>query len=312
MNLTVIINTFNRPKVLGKCLDSLLLQSDKDFDIVVVDQSTNDESALICSNYKLNYIKNSKRNLSHSRNIGIKNAKSQLVAFIDDDARADPDWVKIIKSNFKRDSKLDILAGKVVDSTLGYAPKIQFRNGIVSLYGYIEDIHPLNETKYRNGNGLWLLRPMGTNMAFKKQTVINNGGFDEFYEYIHDETDITVRILKSGGKITYDNSLLVNHYPAKSINRISKYDINWFVDVKNNIYFGLKNANDFIPIRLLRSIKRIFFDKGAFSIIFKLFKNQNISFKDLIRFYVKAFRGLFVGIFCGLFGKRKLFFKIIK
>lgn len=309
MSLTVIINTFERPDTLKKCLDSLFKQTDKDFRIIVIDQSRDSQTCELCAQYDIKYFQNKNINLSHSRNIGISKASTDLVAFIDDDAEAKHDWVESIKANFENNPQLDILAGKVINNTDEHNPMIQFQNGIVSLYGYIEDVHPVTEHKFDNGFDKWYLRPMGTNMVFKRQCLIDNGGFDEFFEYNHDETDISIRIIKAGGKIKYDDDLVVMHYPAISINRKNKYEINWFVDAKNNVYFAMKNGSDVFMIRIMRAIYRVIGNKGSFSIINKYWRSGEISFFKFIVFSWRSKLGLIKGLWAGIFHKRKLYFK---
>ena len=143
-------------------------------------------------------------------------------------------------------------------------------------------------------------------MAFRREVLLAVGGFDEFFDYNHDETDLIIRIMKTGGEIEYEDELLVYHFKAIGINRKSKYNINWYSDVKNNLYFGLKNGGDQFIVRLIRSFKRIFGSKGSFWILNKLLLEREISVFEYVRYMSKANMGLYAGLFGGIFSKRVL------
>lgn len=87
MKVSVIIPTFNREKRLKEALDSVLNQTIKPFEIIVVDDgSTDNTKNLIKRNYPdFNYIYQENKGVSAARNLGIKNAKGDLLAFLDSD-----------------------------------------------------------------------------------------------------------------------------------------------------------------------------------------------------------------------------------
>src|SRR3989304_9762953 len=98
MTISVIINTINRDQEVARCLESLKRQTDKDFEVIIVDQSKNRRTKTVCRPYNLKYYRLRKRkNLAHSRNFGVNMAAGKIVAFIDDDAEPAADWVEQIK-----------------------------------------------------------------------------------------------------------------------------------------------------------------------------------------------------------------------
>lgn len=295
----------DRPQYIEACLNSILDQ-DKPAEVIVIDQSKGKETKELISKFGgVIYVKSSKTNLSHSRNLGILKATGEVLAFIDDDARADKDWLRMIEKEFTN-KRLDMLSGKVFLIKDG-EKVVQFQNGIVSDFGYIEDIHPEDEKKYLTGDGHWYSRPMGTNMAFRKKTLLKIGGFDEFYEYIHDETDVAIRLIRSGGVAKYSSKMIVDHYQAPSKNRkVKKYDINWYTDAKNNVYFGSKNGKNNLIIRTLKIIHRITSSYGVFGIQIRLLFNGEINFLDYFKYSIKAMGGTLKGFFYGIIISRRL------
>ena len=125
--LTVIIPSFNRALVIGRALSSVFNQ--KNFDqwiseVIVVDDASSDETSSILDNYLKKYsvlkvIKNtSQRGVSYSRNLAIKSARSQWIAFLD----SDDEW----KSN-----KIDLQMKHLIEnpnSVICHTNEIWIRN----------------------------------------------------------------------------------------------------------------------------------------------------------------------------------------
>ena len=95
IKFSVIIPVYQKGPFLKKCIESVLKQSFKDYEIILVDDGSTDNSSEICKNYSLKnenvfyyYKKNS--GVSATRNFGINNAKNNYIAFID----ADDFWEK--------------------------------------------------------------------------------------------------------------------------------------------------------------------------------------------------------------------------
>jgi len=306
MKISVIINTLNRPEPLEQCLEALRKQTYKDFEVVVVDQSRNRRTKKVCKPYNLKYYRIRKRNnLSVSRNYGINMAAGDVLAFIDDDAQARSDWIERIVKAYDQEDPPALIAGRVIDVSDPDNPVTQFQNGIVSSFGYTEDIRPSDEKRYGKGHAGWYLRPMGANMILKKDAAVAVGGFDEFYEYIHDETDIAVRIIKEGSVAIYDDQLIVEHSPALGRNRKKKGGTNWFSLAKNNLYFALKNGNGPNPIKTIRALWRVLGGRGPYAILLSLFMHRKMWLSGFIYNGLKVTAGLAKGFNAGLLGRRR-------
>ncbi len=87
MQVTVIIPTFNSAQFLTAAVDSVLAQTFKDFEIIVVDDGSTDNTEDVLKKYddKVRYIKQKNQGVSIARNTGIKNSNSKYVAFLDSD-----------------------------------------------------------------------------------------------------------------------------------------------------------------------------------------------------------------------------------
>ena len=303
MTISVIINTINRDQEVARCLESLKRQTDKDFEVIIVDQSKNRRTKTVCRPYNLKYYRLRKRkNLAHSRNFGVNMAAGKIVAFIDDDAEAAADWVEQIKLAYALE-KPSMIAGKVIDMRDVDNPAIQYQNGTVTAYGEAEPIHPENESVNNRGR---FLAPLGTDAVFLRKEIIRLKGFDEFYDFIHETTDFAVRLIKARGLVRYSNKLNVAHFPFKAYDRKGNQRVNWRVFSKNSVYFGLKNGVAFMPLRILRTLFGVFSAKGPYRAILGKFLQRRMTIFGLLKNWFFINLGATQGLHAGVFRKRQL------
>jgi glycosyltransferase involved in cell wall biosynthesis len=85
MNISVIIPTYNRATFLPATLSSVLNQSQRVDEIVVVDDGSTDNTKDVLSQYGVKYLYQANRGVSSARNLGVKNAKNEWIAFLDSD-----------------------------------------------------------------------------------------------------------------------------------------------------------------------------------------------------------------------------------
>jgi len=113
MNVSVIIPTYNRAKDLAELLDSLLEQTTKPFEVIIIDDNTpNNTIKVVCHEYKprfesvgskLVYVRNPReRSLTISRNVGVKIAKEDVIMFFDDDMILYPNYIEKILEAFEK------------------------------------------------------------------------------------------------------------------------------------------------------------------------------------------------------------------
>lgn len=116
--LTVTILTFNSGATIGACLDSLAAQEHQDFDVLVVDDDSVDDTLAIVSSYSGKLRITTRRNGTHliprGRNIGLTSSQSDIVAFIDSDDRAAPGWTRVITETFRAHPAAVLVAGSLL------------------------------------------------------------------------------------------------------------------------------------------------------------------------------------------------------
>jgi len=118
LKLSIIICTYNRAKYLEYALESLIIQTEgqNSFEVLIIDNNSSDNTKEIYEKFTnklpLKYFLEKKQGLSHARNRGIKEAKYDLIAFLDDDAKVSKDWIKL-GLEIARKQKVDIFGGPI-------------------------------------------------------------------------------------------------------------------------------------------------------------------------------------------------------
>ena len=105
--ISVIVPVFNVEAYLGKCIDSILVQSYRDFEVLLIDDGSTDGSGAICDDYANRYdniIAHHKENsgASDARNHGLSMAGGNLVCFVDSDDLVRQDYLRSMYDNLKR------------------------------------------------------------------------------------------------------------------------------------------------------------------------------------------------------------------
>ena len=94
--ISVIIPVYNCEKYIKKCIESILNQTYKDLEVIVIDDGSKDSSLNICNklmkeDYRLTVIHQENQGVSSARNKGLENAQGEYIVFVDGD-----DWVEDI------------------------------------------------------------------------------------------------------------------------------------------------------------------------------------------------------------------------
>lgn len=123
MKISVIIPVYNVKNYIKECLDSLIKQTFQDFEILCVDDGSDDGTAEILNNYKNNYdniqiIHNPHTGAAEARNTGVRHANGKYVMFLDSDDYFEPDFLNEMVSRAENyDADLVVCSSRKVDET---------------------------------------------------------------------------------------------------------------------------------------------------------------------------------------------------
>lgn len=178
IKISAIICTFKRPDYLRHALRSLCEQSlpGDQYEIIVVDNAVEAEAEQVVKEFddgriNLRYVTEERVGLSRARNTGLMAAAAPYVAYMDDDARADSQWLEALLDAFEQTSPAPAaVGGRVWLDWQGEKPAwVPERH--LSLYTYVD--HGAGAHTLENGEYL-----VGANLAFEKDTLRSIGGFD--------------------------------------------------------------------------------------------------------------------------------------
>lgn len=117
--LSVILPTYNRSKVIGRMIDSILSQSFKDFELLIIDDGSQDDTLEMLKQYQDSRIRVFTQNnsgVSSARNVGIKNARGEYLVFVDsDDFLLEGFFEEISQTLQERKSEILVCNGAIQD-----------------------------------------------------------------------------------------------------------------------------------------------------------------------------------------------------
>lgn len=305
--ISVIVSIYNVDNYLEKCIKSIINQSYKKIEIILIDDGSTDSSGKICDYYsnldnRIKVIHKSNGGLSESKNVGIKVASGELLSFVDGDDYIEESMLEEMTNNTNQYGSDLVVCNyyKVYGTkkTLGYKNYIKKVLEKEDIYDYLFNY--------------WDLNVYSWNKLYKK-SIFDYISFPS--KRIFEDSYVICDILDNIKKISYISSPLYNYvYRKDSIS--NSYSINYFdkigsydkiierVSIINNksLLNNFRNRKAMILIEYLSKmityskydeflykkysnelllVKEIKWKDSKKSIkVYKLFKNRLIQFKD--------------------------------
>jgi len=214
MRVSVIVITLNRPAYLARCIQCLLKQTQRPHEIIVVDSSSDDiTSKLLAAQFpSVIYLRNEsdRGNMPCSRNIGIKRASGDIMAFLDDDSFAEPQWLENIEAPY-RDREVGAVGGRALNNQPGESTRGVNEIGKLHANGQIVHNFAANPGKVIDVDII-----IGCNMSFRRDVLGQLGGFREYYggSGSCEDTDICLRVKQLGYRLQFSPAACVEHVGA--------------------------------------------------------------------------------------------------
>lgn len=269
--VSIIIANYNGEIYLKTCLDSVLASNYKNFEIILIDDGSTDESLEIIEKFsdkdkRITFLKN-KVNIgaAASRNLALKGVNGEIVLFLDNDTEIEKnslqELVATLKSKdvgacqalileFKERDKVQMAGGKIIPQLAWIIPYFQ-RATYEEIKGKLKPIDII---------------AISAALAVKRSVLDKVGFFDE-KEAIHTEDlDFSWRIWITGNKIVLSPKAIVYHY-TKTIEERARMKTSfkkvYFHLAKNSFRsmlknYEMKNLLRFLPISIAANIMRGF------------------------------------------------------
>ena len=204
---SLIIPAYNVEKYIKKCLDSVLNQTYNNYEIIIINDGSTDNTSKILESYKSNkkikIINKENKGLSNARNTGVSNAKGDYILFIDSDDFIEKELLEILNKTIK-DEDLVRFQIKILDET----------NKIIKEYKE-ETFNNLNGIEAFNKLSKYNLVELAVCYAYKKDTFLkNNYKFEE--KTYHEDFGLIPYIIISSKKVTSINYIGYNYLQRKN------------------------------------------------------------------------------------------------
>lgn len=228
--LSIIIPCYNYGHFLSRALDSVIAQDSDDWEVIVVNDGSTDNTAQIANEYtekigreRFLYIEQENGGVSKARNTGISRSKGRYILLLDAD-----DWISISyvsEATFYLDSHPECKA---------FRPSVQWHDSVGNGIG-VED----NYSSYRN----LLLYGQNSVFVYRKIEWYTLGGYDEFMRQGIEDWDFAIRFFY-GEPIVYNSSSILYHYQryssegslSQSVGK-KQDEVLWYIYLKHkNIY----------------------------------------------------------------------------
>jgi len=204
MKASIIIPAYNAEKTIAKCLDSMASQSFNDFEVIVVDDGSNDRTAAVVKAFpNVRLVRQKNSGPAVARNLGAGKAKGEILVFTDSDCVADRNWLQGMLKPFGK-SEVAGVQGKY---------KSRQKELIARL------IQLEIEARHEKMQKREFIDFIGTySAAYKKKLFEKMNGFDTSFPIASGEdTDLSFRMNKAGHKMVFNQEAFVFHSHPTSL-----------------------------------------------------------------------------------------------
>jgi glycosyltransferase involved in cell wall biosynthesis len=225
--VSAVICSYNRARFIIEAVESIFNQDyDKNrYEVVVVDNNSSDNTLQLLQDYKdahpdyhFRFVTEPNQGVAFARNRCAREAQGELVAYLDDDSKAQPGWLSFISDFFDRYPDAYSVGGRIIPYFLTSIPDwySKYFFGLVGRFDQGDHTKQLTGQRY----------PCGANMAFRKKVFDEVGYFNTALGrsgkglLANEEKEIYMRILAYGKKVYYLPNVEVLH--AVEANKFDK------------------------------------------------------------------------------------------
>ncbi len=288
--ISIIIVNYNGYNLLKVCLDSILLNNYSNYEIIIADNGSSDQSV---SKIKKNYSKylkkikilNLKNNYGPSlaRNLAFKKSKGEIIAFLDNDTKVKKDWISQVIPIFQSNKKIGAVQSKLL--LIEYPNKIDYVGELLGNLGFLKPIAlygDIDNGQYDNNHPILAAKSAG--MFIRRIAFIKAGMFDPDYFIFMEETDLGWRTLLAGYENIFCPSSIVYHKFSSTKDIVDPDFNNYLVrfhGTKNYIQTHIKNLSFKFLIKILPIHTLLWFSLATYLFFTGKFKSAKNIYKGI-------------------------------
>ena len=201
--ISVVVCTYNGGRTIRDCCEGLRRLDYPNFEVIVVNDGSSDATVAIVEEYGFRVISGKNNGLSHARNVGLHAASGEIVAYTDDDAYPDPDWLRYLAAGFLGSTHVGIGGPNIPPPGDGLVAE-----SVANAPG--GPIHVLLSDQEAE-------HIPGCNMAFRRKALLEIGGFDPQFRTAGDDVDVCWRLRERGGTLGFHPGAVVWHHRRNSV-----------------------------------------------------------------------------------------------
>jgi len=201
---TVVVCSYNGARWIAGCLEALEAIDYPNYEIVVIDDGSADDTAAIAASYATpQVVTTANGGLSRARNEGLRRATGEVIAYVDDDARPHPDWLTHLVLELERGGHAGVGGPNVAPPGDGATAECVALAPGGPTHVLVSD----REAEH----------VPGCNMAFRVDALRDVGGFDPTFRIAGDDVDVCWKLQERGATIGFAPAALVWHHRRSSV-----------------------------------------------------------------------------------------------
>ena len=211
----MVVVTWQGAEFLAACLDSLAAQT-VEHELIVVDNASTDGTADVLAGYPAARVLRTERNLGFAggAEAGLRAAHGTFVAFLNDDAVAEPDWLAALLRAITEDDRIAAVTSLML--LAGSEPPVVNNAGVVLLPTLEGADRAAGADPAEVGGPADVFGFSGGAAMLRRSAALAVGGFPERFFLYYEDTDLSWRLRLSGWSIRYEPTAVVHHRHAAS------------------------------------------------------------------------------------------------
>ncbi len=201
--ISVVVCSYNGASTIRDTFEGLADLDYPNYEVIIVNDGSTDATAKIAKEYDVHLISTENRGLSNARNTGMYEASGEIIAYIDDDAYPDSQWLKYLASAYMNSEH-----GGIGGPNINPAGDGPIADCVANSPG--GPLHVLTTDEIAE-------HIPGCNMTFRTAALVEINGFDPVYRAAGDDVDVCWRIQQAGYTIGFHPSAFVWHHCRNSI-----------------------------------------------------------------------------------------------
>ena len=285
--ISIIVPAYNSEKTIKRCINSILHQTYRNFELVVVDDGSNDKTPQLLDDYalldeRIKVIHKANGGVSSARNVGLENATGEYITFCDaDDLLLEYALENYIKS-FDANESVDAVFSKYISMESSKEPShdvcsIVSRHNIIDKINAVKIAYSYNEKYYVT---IW-------NKAFKRSLIFRNGDYLHFSDFSWGEDELwLMQLLDAASAVDCIDS--INYVWVQENNSLTRgggtaglYDVYCVKKEILNLYQNNQELKNILALEQFRNI---------FNIAVKAYLNDDVELLQQMMNAIYEFR----------------------